>query len=126
VLILLLLFLVYCARATTSRLRIDDAAHSSARAASLAASPALAATDARAAAQAALADAGITCRHLDVAAEVGGLTPGTLVRVTLSCTVPLADLALLGLPGGTTLHASAASPVDLYGGEARGFAGEAP
>jgi hypothetical protein len=42
--------------------------------------------------------------------------------VTISCTVPLEDLALLGVPGSTTLRATAASPVDRYGEEGRGFA----
>jgi hypothetical protein len=37
------------------------------------------------------------------------------VRVTLSCTVALDDLALLGTPGTATLHGTSTSPVDEYG-----------
>jgi Flp pilus assembly protein TadG len=114
VVVLLLLFVVYCGRVAGARLRLDDAAHQAARAASLARSPAQAGAEARAAAEVALASAGLACRSLDVDADVGGLRPGSTATVTISCAVGLGDLALLGVPGTATLHASSGSPVDVH------------
>lgn len=113
-LIVMLLFIVFCGRLTASKLRLDDAAHQAARAASLARTVTVAHDDARAAAQATLANAGITCENLAVTVNISGLRPGSMVTVDLRCTVGLSDLALLGVPGSTTLSASFASPVDTY------------
>ncbi|CAO5187396.1 tight adherence protein E [Frankia sp. AiPs1] len=118
VLVLMLLFLVLCYRISDARLQLADAAHQAARAASIAPSTAQAITDARATAQSALTGAGVTCQRLAVATDPAGLTPGALVRVTLTCTTTLDDLALLGTPGTATLHASSTSPVDEFGNQA--------
>ena len=40
-------------------------------------------------------------------------TPAT-VSATVSCTVPLSDLALPGLPGAHTITATFTSPLDVY------------
>ncbi|KPM52693.1 pilus assembly protein TadE [Frankia sp. B2] len=114
-LLLMLLFLVLCYRISDAKLRIADVAHQAARAASIARTPAQAATDARTTAQTALANAGVTCQDLTVETDTAGLAPGALVRVTLTCTTRLDDLAMLGTPGSATLHASSTSPVDIYG-----------
>ncbi|MCK9904457.1 pilus assembly protein TadE [Parafrankia colletiae] len=114
-LLLMLLFLVLCYRISDAKLRMADVAHQAARAASIARTPAQASADARATAQTALASAGVTCRDLTVDTETAGLAPGALVRVTLTCTTQLDDLAMLGTPGSATLHASSTSPVDTYG-----------
>jgi hypothetical protein len=50
-----------------------------------------------------------------------GLRPGGAVTVTVSCTVPLSDLLLLGVPGSRTVSASATSPVDQWRGGVLGF-----
>lgn len=113
-LVVMLLFVVFCGRVAASKLRLDDAAHQAARAASLARTLTAAHDDARATAQAALADAGITCQSLAVTVTTSGLRPGSTVTVDVRCTVGLSDLALLGVPGSTTLSASFASPVDTY------------
>jgi len=113
--LLMLAFLVLCYRISDARLRLADAAHQAARAASIAPSPAQAVTDAQSTAHSALADAGITCEALTVTTDPAGLAPGALVHVTVSCSVGLDDLAMLGVPGTAALHASATSPVDLHG-----------
>ncbi|MPZ79669.1 MAG: pilus assembly protein TadE [Actinophytocola sp.] len=118
-LIIMLLFIVFCGRLAGSNLRLNDVAHQVARAASLARTTTSAQNDARATAQTALADAGITCQSLAVTVNTAGLRPGSTVTVDVSCTVGLSDLSLLGVPGSTTLSASFASPVDTY----RGIAG---
>ncbi len=120
-LIILLLFIVFCGRLADSKLRLDDAAHQAARAASLARTVTQAHDDARATARAALTDAGITCQSLIVTVDTAGLRPGSTVIVGIRCTVGLSDVALLGVPGSTTLSASFASPVDTYRGVPLGF-----
>lgn len=114
-LLLMLLVLVLCYRISDAKLRMADVAHQAARAASLARTPAEAVIDARATAQTALASAGVICQDLTVDTDTAGLAPGALVRVTLTCTTRLDDLAMLGTPGSATLHANATSPVDTYG-----------
>jgi Flp pilus assembly protein TadG len=115
VLLLMLLFLVLCYRVSDARLRIADVAHQAARAASIATTPTQAITDARTTAQSALAGAGVTCQNLTVDTDPAGLAPGALVRVTVTCTVRLDDLAMLATPGSATLHATSTSPVDTFG-----------
>jgi Flp pilus assembly protein TadG len=116
-LIIMLLFIVFCGRLADTTLRLNDAAHQAARAASLARTTTGAQEDARSIAQAALADAGIRCQALEITIDTVDLQPGSTVTVDISCTVGLSDLALLGVPGQTTLSASSASPIDSYRGE---------
>ena len=113
VLILMFWSLVYCGRLSDTRLQIEDAAHQAARAATLDRSRPAAAAAARATAASALSGAGVTCQDLSVT-TYGSLQAGSTVRVAVSCTVGLHDLALLQVPGTTTLTAEFASPVDVY------------
>jgi len=115
VLLLMLLFLTLCYRVSDARMRIADIAHQAARTASIADTPAQAITNARSTAQTALASTGVTCQDLTVDTDPAGLTPGALVRVTVTCTARLDDLAMLGVPGSATLRASSTSPVDTFG-----------
>ncbi|MFI0724345.1 TadE/TadG family type IV pilus assembly protein [Streptomyces sp. NPDC021224] len=121
VLVLMFWLLIYCGRASDTRLRIEDAAHQGARAATSDRTASAAAADARATATAALSDAGITCRSVTVTTR-GSLAPGSAVTVTVTCTVGLEDLVLLHLPGTTTVTAHFTAPVDTY----RSTGGTAP
>ncbi|MFE1961524.1 bacterial transcriptional activator domain-containing protein [Streptomyces sp. NPDC059479] len=114
-LILILWFVILCGRMSDARLRIEDVAHQAARAATIEGNEAVAAAQARNTANAALGEAGVTCRSLDVT-TMGSVRPGSTVTVTISCAVGLHDLALLGVPGTATLTARFASPVDVYRG----------
>ncbi|MBK0868714.1 pilus assembly protein [Saccharopolyspora sp. HNM0986] len=116
VLIVLLLFVVFCGRLADSRLRVDDAAHQAVRAATLARSSSQASSDAHATAQAALAQAGVRCQNLGVSAHLAGLQPGSTVTVTVTCDIGLSDLAMLGVPGSTTAESTASSVVDQWRG----------
>ncbi|MBQ0926686.1 TadE/TadG family type IV pilus assembly protein [Saccharopolyspora endophytica] len=116
VLIVLLLFVVFCGRLADSRLRVNDAAHQAVRAATLARSTSQANRDAHATAQAALSQAGLRCQHLGVSARLAGMQPGSTVTVTLTCTIGLSDLAMLGVPGTTTATSTASSVVDQWRG----------
>lgn len=122
-LIILLLFVVFCGRLADSRLRVDDAAHQAVRAATLARSSTQAGAAARSTADAALAHAGVSCRSLTVTAQLGGLQPGSTVMVTVTCDISLSDLTLLGVPGATTAESTASSVVDQWRGTQTGGAG---
>ena len=115
-LILLLLFVVFCGRLADTKLRINDVAHQAARAATLARTPSQATANAQATASAALASAGITCQSLSVSTDTQGLKPGSTVTVTVSCSVGLGDLTSLGVPGSRTFESSFSSPVDVWRG----------
>jgi Flp pilus assembly protein TadG len=117
--LLLLLGLVIAAgRIAVSGGAIEAAARDAARQASIARDAASATTSARAAAVDTLADQDLQCTSLTVQVDTGGFAAplGTPAQVTarVSCVVALADLAVPGLPGTKTLHASFASPLDSY------------
>ncbi|WP_263247255.1 TadE/TadG family type IV pilus assembly protein [Saccharopolyspora rosea] len=122
VLIVLLLFVVFCGRLAEARLRVDDAAHQAVRAATLARSSSQASSNAHATAQAALSQAGVRCQHLDVFAPLAGMQPGSTVTVTVTCDIGLSDLAMLGIPGSTTAESTASSVVDQWRGTDAGGA----
>ncbi len=111
-----LMFLVLCGRLVTAQLALDAAAHDAARAASLARTAPIAQAQARQAALDTLADRGVTCPQPRVSVDTGGLTPGGLVTVTLSCAVPLSDLTLIAVPGVHAVTATAVSPTDEWRG----------
>ncbi|MFF1676114.1 TadE/TadG family type IV pilus assembly protein [Streptomyces sp. NPDC058256] len=117
VLILMLWFLVYCGRMTDSRLRIEDAAHQAARAASSERTASAATAQARTTAFEALSDAGVTCQSLTVETS-GSMQPGGTVKATITCHVDLSDLGLLQVPGTADLSADFSSPIDTYRGNA--------
>jgi Flp pilus assembly protein TadG len=115
-LVVLLLFVVFCGRLAEARLRVEDAAHQAARAATLARSLGQADADARDTAQAALDRAGMSCRTLSVDTRLGGLRPGGMVRVRVTCQVGVSDLALLAVPATVRVSADADSIVDRWRG----------
>ncbi len=115
---LLVLLAVVVHRGVAARLRLDDAAHQAARAATLHRTSAAAATAARDTAGAALAQAGVVCR--DVTTTLSGtLAPASAVSVQVRCTVDFGQAVLLGVPGGKTLVSSASEVVDTYRSQAR-------
>ncbi|GGP78185.1 MULTISPECIES: TadE/TadG family type IV pilus assembly protein [Streptomyces] len=112
-------------RIVTSGAKIDAAAQDAAREASIHRTAAAALSAARSAADESLQDQGIACASTSVSIDTGGLRVpvgqvGT-VTVTVTCTVPLADLLLPGLPGAKTLTATATSVVDQYRQRALGL-----
>lgn len=105
-------------RIITSGAKIDAAAEDAARAASISRTAAGAQTEASEAAARSLNDQGIRCASTSVTVNTAGLAVplgqvGT-VTVTISCTVPLADLLLPGVPGSRTLTSSFTSVVDAF------------
>jgi Flp pilus assembly protein TadG len=114
VLILLLLFVIAVGRTIDARERVQDAAHSAARAATLAATAPQAEQAASQTAAQALASAGVTCSPMNVTAQVGSLTPGSTIAVTVSCRVSTTGVTGLELP--TTVSSTFRSVVDRYTG----------
>lgn len=115
-LVALLLFVVFCGRLVTAQLDLDAAAHGAARAASIARSVPAATTDAQRTALETLAARGVTCGQPSVQVNTGGLRPGGVVTVTVSCRVPLSDLALIAVPGTRVVTSTSSSPIDVWRG----------
>ncbi len=114
-LVMLLVFVgVVIHRGVDARIRIDDAAHQPARAASIERTSAAASSAAQSIAASALSSAGVSCVSLSVSTSTGGLRPGGTVSVTVSCAVDFGDALILGVPGGKTLSATSVEPVDLW------------
>lgn len=117
-LLILLAFVVAAGRVELAGGTIDAAARDAARAASLARSAPAAQAAALATARRSLSDQRVDCRNLSVQIDTAAFsaplgTPST-VRVSITCVVPLADIALPGLPGTKSLRADFTSPVDPY------------
>lgn len=116
VLIALLLFVVLVGRLGQARADVDRAARDAARAASMARSTDSAHDRAADAARATLASGGVSCRSMTLDLDTGAFAPGGAVHATVRCTVDLADLSLLGVPGSRTVLATFTQPVDAYRG----------
>ncbi|TCB91637.1 pilus assembly protein [Micromonospora zingiberis] len=116
-LVAMMLFVVLCGRLVTAQMDLDAAASAAARSASLARTDAAARAEADRTARETLAGRGVvTCQQVTVTVTTGGLQPGGAVTVTVACTVPLSDLALLSVPGTRTVTATATSPIDVWRG----------
>ena len=114
VLVTLLLFVVALGRLANARAKVDAAARDGARAASLVRNPSEAASAADAAARASLGNASSICGSFSVATS-GDLVAGGRAVVTVTCGVPMADLAPL-LSGTKTLTGRFVAPIDRYRG----------
>ncbi|MEV6602770.1 TadE/TadG family type IV pilus assembly protein [Kutzneria sp. NPDC051319] len=114
-LIMLLVFVaVVIHRGVDARLRLDDAAHEAARAASIQRTAPTAIAAAQSTAASALSSAGVSCESLAVDTTTGGMRPGGAVSVTVSCTVSFSDALILGVPGQKQLSATAVEPLDTW------------
>lgn len=115
VFLLLFLFVVFCGRLVNVKGVVEGAARDGARAASIARS----AADAEAAADTAFAEdlSTLTLASCNTGSQnATGWAPGGEVAVDLTCTVRLADLAMLGVPGTKTISVHHAAPVDQFRG----------
>jgi len=55
-----------------------------------------------------------TCAHVSIVVDTSHFTPGGYVTAHVTCSVLLADIGFPGLPGTTTVTASATAPLDQY------------
>lgn len=124
VLLGLLGLVIAAGRTSVAQGAVDAAARDAARQASLALSPQVARANGTASARGALRQDGLGCDPIVRIDTIGFATPPgqpASVSATVSCTVPLASLALPGLPGSRTLTATFTSPLDIYRARGTGF-----
>ncbi|MFK0016966.1 TadE/TadG family type IV pilus assembly protein [Streptomyces sp. NPDC091027] len=117
-LLMLLCTAIAGGRIVTSGAKVDAAAEDAARAASISRTSSGAQAEASEAAARSLNDQGIRCATTSTSIDTSGLAVplgevGT-VTVTISCTVPLSDLLLPGVPGSKTMTSQFTSVVDAY------------
>lgn len=55
-----------------------------------------------------------TCAHVEITMDTSHFVPGGYVTAHVSCLVLLSDIGFPGLPGSTTVSASASAPLDPY------------
>lgn len=120
VVVLLLTALIFGARLWLARSAVTDAAAVAARSATLARTAGEAEQTGRSAAMRNLSTQGLTCSPSSVSLDLGAfaIPAGQPARVTarVSCTVPMGDLVLPGIPGSVTIDVSASSALDTYRG----------
>lgn len=118
VLIALLALVIAGGRIQIAQGAADAAARDAARTASLADSPDTSQGEARQAAASSLRRSGLTCSDIAVSVESDGIDApigqAATVTATVSCTVPLDDVALPSLPGTKTLESTMTSVVDQW------------
>jgi len=124
--ILALIGLVIAAgRTSVAQGSVDAAARDAARQASISVSPAAARQAALSTANSALRADGLHCKPVvRLSLEPGFSTPlgqPAQVSATVSCTVPLSDLLVPGVPGSRRLTARFTSPLDPYRSRADGL-----
>lgn len=118
VVVLLGVLVIAGARIAMADTTVGSTAGAAARAASLARNAPDADREARSVAAASLTNGGLQCAPATVSTSTAGFAtplgqPAT-VTVTVTCVVPLSDLALPGLGGNHTLTATQTSALDRY------------
>jgi Flp pilus assembly protein TadG len=113
-LIALALAVLAAGRQTEARMQVNDAAATAARAATTARTPTDATHAAQDAAAAMLTGDNATCHTPTVTVDTSDFTPGATITATVACTVDLADLTGLSLPGSRTITATASAILDRY------------
>ncbi|MGP4102904.1 hypothetical protein [Nonomuraea sp. KM90] len=116
--VMVLLLGVAAGRVTIAGAAIEAAARDAARHASIARTAAAAKADAEASARESLANQSMSCTAFKVTISTKGFSrpvgEAADVSATVSCTVPLADVAFPGLPGSVERRATSTSPLDPY------------
>jgi Flp pilus assembly protein TadG len=125
ILLALLSLVIAAGRTTVAQGSVDAAARDAARQASIALTPSAAQTAALVSARAALRQDGLDCNPAIVidTSQFTSVPVGQPAAVTavVTCAVPLASLALPGIPGTARLSASFTSPLDTYRARSTGL-----
>lgn len=112
--IVMMLLVVAFGRVERGRELVDQAAQAAARAGSLSTNAYAAQSAAQQAATQTLSGGGLSCGSVTVDLDTSAFYPGGQVVAHVSCQTSLDDVAVPGLPGGVTLHASSTSPLEQY------------
>jgi Flp pilus assembly protein TadG len=119
VLLVLLGFVVMTGRIGEVDGAVVHASQQAARAASLVGDAPSARVQAQLTAARNLDELGAACSALSVEVDTARFEPGGEVRVEVTCTIDLADVAFAGLPGQRTTSASAVEVIALHRGDGR-------
>ena len=116
--LLIISVVIFAGRVALAHQSLDGAAASAAREASISRTQPAANSAATAAAAQTLTQQGLDCATTSVSVDTTGFaspagTPAT-ISATVTCVVPLADLAIPGIPGSMTITGNASSPLDTY------------
>lgn len=111
-LLLVLFFVVGGMRVVNSNGDVAAAARAGARAAATARTSGQASSDAGAVVSNMLADRGVACSGGPAVSVNGAGVPGNAVTVTVTCTVSLSDVVIVGFPGSRNVTVSAVEYVD--------------
>lgn len=113
--VLMLLLVVVLGRVQQTGAEVTGAARDGARAGSLSNTPAQATSNAQQAVAAALASQTLSCTGgPSTTVDTSNFRPGGVVRVTVSCVVPLSDVGFTAMPGSKTMTRQGASPIETY------------
>jgi Flp pilus assembly protein TadG len=114
VLFLLALMALAFGRVSEARQQVVEAARAGAEAAAVLPDAQIAQTGAAQLAVSDVVDQTHVCSGANVFVDVSHFAPGGSVTVDVACSVDLSDLSVPGVPGSTTVHASATAPIDPY------------
>jgi Flp pilus assembly protein TadG len=119
-LLALLGLVIVAGRISAAGSAVDQAAAAAARAASIARDARAAHAGAERSARDSLRDQGVTCQPLTSSVDTRGFAVAvgspSSVTVSVRCAVPLAALAVPGMPGSRTVTATMTSPIDRFRG----------
>ena len=114
VLLIMALSMLAFGRVAETRQQVVEAARAGAEAASIAPDAARAEVASGAAAGGGTDSFSRSCLEPVVLTDASQFHPGGSVTVTVVCHVPLADVAIPGIPGSTVVRASSTAPIDPY------------
>lgn len=114
VLLVILLFVVGLGRMAHASQQVESVSADAARAASLERNTAASTGVAQAAARSSLDRAGLSCVSMNVDVDVSNYQPGGTVRVTVSCTSQMSDVAMAGFPGNRQFTSTSTVPIETW------------
>jgi Flp pilus assembly protein TadG len=114
VLFVLVLILVVFGRVSEAHQQVVEAARAGAEAAAVLPTSGSAQAGGPEAAAIGVFGQAHTCAHAQITTDVSNFRPGGSVSVTVVCQVDLSDLSVPGVPGSTTVQATAVAPIDPY------------
>lgn len=114
IVIVLLFTMVALGRYSENKILVEQASAAAARAASLTSSPGQAGQAAQTAAQDTLSGAGLACAQMSAAVDTSAFRPGGQVSVTVTCTANMSQLALIGVPGSSSLSYTSTAPLEAF------------
>jgi Flp pilus assembly protein TadG len=110
--------IIFGGRTATTHQALESAAADAARSASIERAAPAAQQAAEQAARSSLSNQQIHCLSVDVTVDASGFQTAVgqdaNVAVTVTCRLDLSDLAVPGVPGNRTLHATVSSPIDTW------------